>query len=140
MAKKKRSALPFQATRSAHSLEAAEDYTELIADLIKKEGEARTCRIADLLGISHVTAIRTLQRLERLGLLKTSRRNPVFLTSKGKKLAAYSRHRHLTLLSFFDKIGVPKKVSERDVEGIEHHVSPATLKVIEKFLKKQAGR
>ena len=39
-------------TRQAHKNELAEDYMELIEDLIIKEGEARIVDIADHLGIS----------------------------------------------------------------------------------------
>lgn len=126
----------FQAARKTHSIEAAEDYTELVADLIEKNGEARTCDIAKHIGISHVTALRTIRRLQAEGYLETSPHKPVNLTPKGKKTAKYSKERHELLLEFFAHIGVPEKVAEVDVEGLEHHISPTTLKVIKKFLKK----
>ena len=124
----------FKATRKHHSLESAEDYTELIHELIEESGEARTGQIAKQLGISHVTALRTIRRLQEQGYLKTEQHKPVELTAKGKKLALYSKKRHQILLDFLIQIGVPKDIAEIDVEGIEHHVSKITLDRIKKFL------
>ena len=131
---KKRS-LSFQATRKHHHSEAAEDYTELIAELIDKNGEARTCQIAEHLGISHVTALRTIRRLQGEGYVETSPHRPVELTAKGRKIAEYSKERHRLLLAFFVSIGVPPPVAEIDVEGLEHHVSPVTLEAVRNFMK-----
>jgi len=49
-------------TRRDHSQELAQDYVEMIAELITKTGEARLIDLARGLGVTHVTASRTLQR------------------------------------------------------------------------------
>ena len=126
----------FDETRRQHSLESAEDYTELIADLIESEGEARVGVIAEHLGISHVTALRTISRLQQLGYVETQPRKPVTLTRKGQNLAKFCKHRHSLLLDFFIEIGVEKKQAELDVEGAEHHISKQTLKKIEELLER----
>ncbi len=130
---------PFIATRRHHDLEMAEDYTELIAGLIETKGEARTCEIAKSFGVSHVTAIRTLKRLQVQGYVETAPHQPVTLTSKGQKLAAMSKNRHETLLAFLLKLGVSKKAAEIDAEGMEHHISAETLRAITKFLNANEG-
>ena len=130
-------ARPFSATRKHHSTEAAEDYTELIADLIDSKGEARTCDIADQLGISHVTALRTIQRLQREGYVETLPRRPVTLTAKGRRTARLAKERHELLVQFLVQIGVPRRVAEVDVEGAEHHISDTTLACIKRFLKRK---
>ncbi len=124
----------FDKSREQNSLESAEDYTELIYDLISLKGEARVVDIAASLGISHVTAIRTISRLEKKGFLITKSRSPITLTKKGTSLALFSKNRHQTLLKFLLFIGVPKQVAEKDVEGMEHHVSKTTLKTIESYM------
>ena len=126
---------PFKNTRKHHLLEAAEDYTELILDLDKDNNGVKTGEIAECLGISHVTALRTIRRLQNEGYVKTSRGKPVVLTPKGRKLALYAKERHQLLIDFFIAIGVPKKTAENDVEGVEHHISKITLKKIELFLE-----
>lgn len=126
----------FRATRKHHGSEAAEDYTELIADLIAEKGEARTCNIADELGISHVTALRTMRRLQEEGYIETSRQKPVYLTAKGRETAKFAKERHELLLKFLISIGVSEKQAEIDVEGAEHHVSAETLKCLAKLLER----
>ncbi len=125
---------PFKATRKHHVSESAEDYTELVADLIDTTGEARTCNIAEHLGISHVTALRTIRRLQDQGYLKTSPHKPVTLTPKGKELATFAKERHELLLKFLLKIGVTEKQAEIDTEGAEHHISKETLSCISQHL------
>jgi len=125
---------PFIATRKQHSLEAAEDYTELIADLIAEEGEARTCEIASRLGISHVSAVRTLKRLQKEGYLKTAPHKPVRLTCKGERLAAFSKKRHRILYAYLVALGVSKEKAAIDAEGMEHHLSEETLNAFERHL------
>jgi DtxR family manganese transport transcriptional regulator len=125
----------FHATRRHHSDEAAEDYAELIADLIAERGVARTCDIAKHLGISHVTAIKTLRRLERDGYIKTESHRPVELTSLGDRVATRAKERHDLLVRFLVEIGVPQPIAEIDAEGAEHHMSDTTLEVIRRFLK-----
>lgn len=125
----------FRATRKQHSSEAAEDYTELIADLIEDKGEARVVDIAGHLGISHVTALRTIARLQRDGFVKTSPRKPVTLTAKGGRLAAKAKERHELLVKFLIAMGVPPQVAEVDAEGAEHHISDTTLECFRAHLE-----
>jgi len=128
-------AASFKVTRRHHSREAAEDYTELIADLIRTKSEARTCEVADHLGISHVTAIRTLRRLQRDGYVIVRAHKPIALTPKGKRTAKFCKQRHELLVQFLRKLGVPQKVAEIDVEGIEHHISDTTMRVIKRYVR-----
>lgn len=134
--KGKRRSAAFEATRHQHGLEAAEDYTELIADLEHRDGEARVGTIAKELGVSHVTALRTIRRLQDEGFVTTSERQPVYLTEKGKQLSQFCKERHELLVEFLVKIGVPSDVAEIDVEGLEHHVSRATLECVKKHMEK----
>lgn len=125
----------FEATRERHSTEAAQDYCELVLDILDKHKEARTCHIAEELGISHVTAIRTIRRLQSEGYLITSPRKPVSLTVKGRKTALQAKERHKLLVNFLVQIGVPLEVAEIDIEGAEHHFSTQTLSAIRRLMK-----
>ncbi len=130
---KKSKAKAFIRIRKQHDSESAEDYTELVQDLITQEGEARVGRIAELLGISHVTALRTVKRLCDAGYLTTEVRKPIFLTKKGEKLAIESKEKHEIVLNFLIKLGVPIEIAEFDSEGIEHHLSKITLEKMKNF-------
>jgi DtxR family transcriptional regulator, manganese transport regulator len=134
-ARKPASADRFQRTRDDHSRENAEDYVELIDALIEETGEARAVDLAERLGVSHVTVSKTVQRLQREGYVTSQPYRSIFLTEMGREVAAASRARHELVLSFLMALGVPADVAETDAEGIEHHVSEATLAAMRLFLK-----
>ena len=123
-----RQAAVFTHTRRARRKELAEDYVELIDDLIEATGEARLVEIARRMGVTHMTASKTVGRLQRDGLVTTRPYRSIFLTGKGRKMALRSRRRHQIVLDFLKTIGVSDETARRDAEGIEHHVSEETLR------------
>ncbi|CAN5262045.1 manganese-binding transcriptional regulator MntR [soil metagenome] len=124
----------FGKARTARSTAILEDYVELIADLIESTGEARATDIARRIGVSHPTAINTITRLKREDLATARPYRGVFLTEKGEALARRVRARHRLVLEMLLALGVPREAAEADAEGIEHHVSEATLKAFSDFL------
>lgn len=128
----------FARIRSDHATEMAEDYLELVDDLTATSGEARAVDIADHLGVSHVTVTKTVARLKRDGLVTSEPYRSIFLTPKGKRIADSARRRHNIVLQFLIALGVPADSAEIDAEGIEHHISPHTLKAMQKFIDDQA--
>jgi len=125
-----------QQTRREHAAETAEDYAEAIADLSASQGEARVVDLARRLGVTHVTVNRTLARLQREGYVTVQPYRAIFLTDTGRKLAAECQHRHGIVVAFLRSLGIPEKNAEIDAEGIEHHVSPATLAAFARQLAK----
>lgn len=124
---------PHRRTRRDHQTETAEDYVEAIADLLR---ERSTCRLTDLasrFSVSHVTAHRIVERLHLEGLISTRPYQPITLTPAGKRLAAKCRERHEIVYRFLLALGVGELTAAIDAEGIEHHVSPATLKLFRQF-------
>jgi len=128
----------FGKTRTAQATALLEDYAELIADLIATGGEARPTDIARRLGVSHASAIKTIARLKREGLATARPYRGVFLTEAGEALAERVRARHRVVVDLLRAVGVPDEAAEQDAEGIEHHVSDATLSAFAQFLR--AGR
>jgi DtxR family manganese transport transcriptional regulator len=127
-------------TRQQHAQERAQDYVEAIADLIALHGEARATDLARSLGVTHVTVIRTVQRLQRDGLVTSLPYRSIFLTEAGRKLASKARTRHRTVVAFLEALGISSSVARADAEGIEHHVSPETLAAFERFLAERKDR
>ncbi len=125
----------FERARSGRSSAIAEDYAELIADLIANHGEARPTDIARRLGVSHATAIKSIQRLKREGLVTARPYRGVFLTEAGAELAKTVRERHRIVVALLLAVGVPMEAAEADAEGIEHHVSEQTLTAFKAFLR-----
>ena len=127
----------FFQVRNARHTEIAEDYTEMIADLIKDTGEARVVDLAERFGVTSPTVNSIIRRLVRDGLVESKPYRSIFLTDKGKKLAEFSKKRHEIVFNFLIALGVDLEIAKNDAEGIEHHVSSETLKVFEKFVKKK---
>jgi DtxR family manganese transport transcriptional regulator len=122
-----RRAAAFRRMREAHSTEMAEDYVELIADLIAANGEARLADLAEHVGVTSATVAKVVQRLQRLGLVQSRPYRSIFLTEQGQAVADSSRQRHRVVQDFLCALGIDELTAEADAEGIEHHVSTDTL-------------
>ena len=125
----------FSKARSARSASMLEDYTELIADLIAANGEARTTDIARRMGVAHPTASKAIARLKREGLARAQPYRGIFLTDAGAVMAKRARERHRLVVDLLIAVGAPPEAAESDAEGIEHYVSAATLRAFEAFLR-----
>ncbi len=124
----------FAIVRQAHESEIAEDYVELIAELIETHGEARPVDIAERLGVKPPTVTKNISRLRTAGLVRRERYRAIFLTEEGQALAEACRRRHRIVVAFLLSLGIDEETAERDAEGIEHHGSDETLAAFEKNL------
>ena len=131
-----RQAAGFDRIRRAHQTEIAEDYVEMISDLIAARGEARAVDLAERFGVTQATVNKTVARLQRDGLVTTRPYRSIFLTDAGAELAEMSRRRHQIVLDFLRAIGVSDANAEDDAEGIEHHVSDETLAAFERLTQR----
>lgn len=129
----------FSQARTARSAAILEDYTELIDDLMREHGEARTTDIARRLGVTLPTATKSLARLKREGLVTSRPYRGVFLTMEGSAMAARVRARHRLVVDLLQAVGVPPEAAETDAEGMEHHISEVTLEAFERFLRPRAA-
>lgn len=133
-------AAAFQRTRADHQSELAEDYVELIADLIAEKGEARGNDIAQRLGVANATVAKMAKRLLEQGLVEQEPYGPLGLTPAGRALADEGRHRHDIVEQFLLALGVPPDVARIDSEGMEHHVSADTLAAMTRFTSARRKR
>ena len=113
---------------------AVEDYLEQILDLINTKGYARVADIAQGLKISQASVTNMVQRLDAEGLLKYEKYRGLVLTTAGETLARNIMKRHQLLSDFLRMLGIDEEVIYHDVEGMEHHISPQTLRAIEALL------
>lgn len=128
-------ATAFRTSRRHNAAETEEDYVELIDDLIRERGEARSVDMAQRLGVSHVTVAKTIRRLRDKELIQYEPYRAIFLTPKGKSLAERCRGRHQQVVDFLVALGVSHRAAEVDAEGIEHHVSAETLDAMRRFTR-----
>jgi Mn-dependent DtxR family transcriptional regulator len=108
-----------------------EDYLERILELIDSKGYARVVDIAAALEISQASVTNMVQRLDAEGLLKYEKYRGLVLTEAGEKLARSIAERHKLLTDFLKLLGLNERVIYHDVEGMEHHISPPTLRAIQ---------
>jgi DtxR family manganese transport transcriptional regulator len=124
--------------RQARQTETAEDYVEMIAELIDSQGEERIVELAERFGVAHATVNKTIARLQREGLVSARPYRSIFLTDAGREMADSCRRRHRIVVEFLKSIGVSDEVAEIDAEGIEHHVSAETLAAFERLVTMKA--
>jgi Mn-dependent DtxR family transcriptional regulator len=110
---------------------AVEDYLERILELIDSKGYARVVDIATSLKISQASVSNMVQRLDADGLLKYEKYRGLVLTPPGETLARNITRRHQLLTDFLTLLRLDEQVIHHDVEGMEHHISPPTLRAIE---------
>lgn len=127
---------PFRRTRADHQNELAQDYVELIAELIDERGEARGSDVAMRLGVANATVVKMLKRLVDQGLVMQQPYRAIFLTGDGWKLAEDGKRRHQIVEKFLLSLGLSAEVARIDSEGIEHHVSDETLRAMSRFIAK----
>ena len=107
-----------------------EDYLEKIYELIAGKGYARVSDIAVALNLQPSSVTKMVQKLAEAGYIHYERYRGLVLTDAGQALGEAMKNRHAMLETFLRIIGVPEEVLRRDVEGIEHHVSPATVQAL----------
>ena len=127
----------FDRIRSDHRNEIAEDYVELIADLIDATGEARAVDLANRLGVTNATVTNAITRLQREGLVRSEPYRAIFLTQDGRDLAEHCRRRHRIVYRFLRALGIGEETARADAEGIEHHVSEETLAAFDRLLRER---
>ena len=118
---------------------AIEDYLERILELIDTKGYARVVDIAALLGISQASVTNMVQRMDAEGLIEYEKYRGLILTASGRSVAQQIAIRHGLLTEFLSLLGVDDATIQHDVEGMEHHISPQTLRAISRltdFLRK----
>ncbi len=103
---------------------------ERIHELIEQKGYARVVDIASSLKVRQASVTSMVQKLGELGYLKYEKYRGLVLTKKGRDVARKIHGRHETLSRFFSLFGLDAETQKRDIEGIEHHLSPETVEVL----------
>lgn len=116
-----------------------EDYLEKIYQLMEEKGYARAADIAEALEVNPSSVTKMIQKLDKDDFVIYEKYRGLILTEKGKKIGKKLVDRHKILEEFLRIIGVEDEERiYQDVEGIEHHLSPASILAIEtlvQFLK-----
>ena len=112
-----------------------EDYLERIYELIQEKGYARVIDIASSLGIQSSSVTKMIQKLSEQEFLVYEKYRGLTLTPKGESIAQSVKSRHRKLEEFLRILGVTEEIIQKDIEGLEHYLSPETLKCIRDFVE-----
>ena len=110
--------------------QSAEDYLERIHELIEQKGYARVVDIASSLKVKQASVTSMVQKLAEAGYLQYEKYRGLVMTDKGREVARKIQNRHITLSRFFSLFGLDAETQRQDIEGIEHHLSPATVDML----------
>jgi Mn-dependent DtxR family transcriptional regulator len=97
------------------------------ADLGQIGKELWVSDLAEALGLSSSTVSNMVRRLAKRGFVNYQRYRGFTLTAEGAAVAAHIKDRHRTLTELLTLLGLGAETVEREVEDIEHHLTPQTL-------------
>jgi Mn-dependent DtxR family transcriptional regulator len=75
-----------------------------------------------------------VRRLARRGFVNYERYRGFTLTATGRQVAQHVKARHRILTEFLELLGLDAEVINREVEDIEHHLRPETLKMFSQLV------
>ena len=114
--------------------ESTEDHLERIQELIDQKGYARVADLASTLHLSTSAVSNMVRRLARRGFVNYERYRGFTLTPTGRQVAQHVKARHQTLTEFLELLGLDPETVNREVEDIEHHLRPETLRIISQLV------
>lgn len=118
-------------------------YVEVIADLVRRNGSARTCDIAEEMDISLPSVSEAVGRLVSTGLVSRRSRHAIVLTPKGQGLANQLEGRQDALHHFMtDILGFEDGDAERLACELEHSVDAKFVKsllVLDEFMDSEGN-
>ena len=115
--------------------ESTEDHLERIQELVDRKGYARVADIAASLGLSRSAVSNMVRRLAARGFVNYEKYRGLTLTVEGRAVAKHIKVRHRTLAELFQLLGLSAETVEQEVEVIEHHLTPETLRVFSRLVR-----
>jgi Mn-dependent DtxR family transcriptional regulator len=114
--------------------ESTEDHLERIQELIEQKGYARVADLAASLRLSTSAVSNMVRRLARRGFVNYERYRGFTLTPAGRQVAQHVKARHKTLTEFLELVELEADTVNREVEDIEHHLRPETLRIFSQLV------
>jgi Mn-dependent DtxR family transcriptional regulator len=111
-----------------------EDHRERLQELVALKGYARVADIAQVLGRSRPAVSNMVRRLAGRGFVNYERYRGLTLTREGRAVAQHIKARDRTLTALLELLGLGPEIVEQEVEAIEHHIMPETLKVLSRLV------
>jgi Mn-dependent DtxR family transcriptional regulator len=115
--------------------ESTEDHLERIQELVDRKGYARVTDIALSLDLSRSAVSNMVRRLAARGFVNYEKYRGLTLTAEGRAVANHIKVRDQTLTGLLQLLGLSPQTVKEEVEAIEHHLKPETLKVFSKLVR-----
>ena len=100
-----------------------------------QKGYARVADISASLGLSRSAVSNMVRRLAARGFVNYEKYRGFTLTAEGRAVAQHIKVRHRTLAELFQLLGLSAGTVEQEVEVIEHHLNPETLRVFSRLVR-----
>ena len=113
-----------------------EDYIEVVYVLIQEKRRARVRDIATSLKVKMPSVVKGISELKKLGLVLQEPYGAVELTPKGRRIATMILNRHKQIREFLMKLGVSRRIADKDACLMEHILSAETMDKIRDYIKK----
>ena len=110
-----------------------EDYLETIYILVKEGKGACVRDVAMHLDVKMPSVVKAIHELKKLELVTQEPYSSIELTAKGRRVANMVLNRHTLLRSFLIKLGVSRRIADKDACQMEHILSAETLDKIRDF-------
>jgi len=123
-----------ESAAGASRSESTEDHLERIQELVDRKGYARVSDIAVSLKLSPSAVSNMVRRLARRGYVNYEKYRGFTLTAEGRAVAHHIKVRHETLAELLQLLGLGPETVEQEVEAIEHHLQPETLRIFAKLV------
>ena len=114
-----------------------EDYLETIYIILSEGRPAQARDVGRLLDVKMPSVVKAIHELKKLGLALQEPYCPIQLTPKGERLAKHVLSRHTLLRSFLVKLGVSRKIADKDACMMEHILSAETIDKIRAYTERQ---
>ena len=109
--------------------ESMEDYLEMIYRIVEKKGYIRAVDLAEALEVQASSITKMIQKLSRANFVQYEKYRNISLTPSGEKYGEFLIWRHRVLKDFLALLSNQNNIEEQ-VEGIEHYITPSTMKLI----------
>ena len=115
--------------------DSTEDHLERMQELVDLKGYARVSDMAASLDLSRSAVSNMVRRLAKRGYVNYEKYRGFTLTPQGRAVANHIKVRHQTLAELLRLLGVSAETVQQEVEAIEHHLKPETLRVFSRLVR-----
>jgi Mn-dependent DtxR family transcriptional regulator len=113
--------------------ESMEDYLEMFYRIVVRQGYIRPVDLSMAIKVKPSSVTRMIQKLDEAGFISYEKYRNISLTPKGFIYGRFLAWRDENLKEFFRLVKANVGIDEQ-VEGIEHYITPPTIKIFQNLI------